>query len=517
MVLFVLGKSARKEKKMNIKDKYDVIVIGAGIGGLTCGALLAKEGLSVLVADQHSIPGGYCTSFERKGFIFDVGTDLFPGGGSGELIKDTLRALGLDNEIEFIELSPPTRIVGSDYNLPLTPLEDFAKELKVMFPNEAMSIDAFVRDCKACTSELLALADSSLDLLGLGGKLGLIFKFVVKSTKYRKYSSISYQQALNKFFKEPKLKAILGAVLDYDPGWAAASQMLVGFPGAFYYPKGGAQVMADVFSHGVTKHGGDLALKTLVRKIMAENGKATGVELADGKIIRSRYVVSSADGRQTFLNLVGEQHLNPKFVRELKETRLTEPLFLVSLGVDMDLRAMGFDGTTIVYNRSDDIDDLWSSDPEKCSLWIMMHSLRDTSQAPEGMTTVQLMTPFPYDFMGYWKRNADGTRGKEYVELKETLADKLITAVEKIIPQLSQHIVYKDIATPLTFERYTLNSEGASHGWFPTPGAKMRSQKTPIKNLYQAGHWTFPGFSIFSVVVSGKNAAQLVLKEVKRK
>jgi len=502
---------------MNTKNKYDVIVIGAGIGGLTCGALLAKEGLSVLVAEQHSIPGGCCTSFQRKGFTFDVGTDLFPGGGRGELIYDTLEALGLIDEIEFIELTPPTRIVGSDYNLPLTPLEDLAKELKGMFPGEALSIDAFVQDCKASTSELLALADTSFDLLGLGSKIRFILKFLLKSTRFRKYSGISYQQVLTKFFKEPKLRTILGAVLPHDHGWSANNHMLIGFPGSFYYPTGRAQALADVFARGVTKHGGDLSLKTSVRKIVVEDKKATGVELADGKIIRSRYVVSGIDGRQTFLNLVGEQHLNPKLVRELRETRLTAPFFLISLGVNMDLRALGFDGATIVYNRSDSIDDLWSGDPEKCSLWIMMHSLRDPSQAPEGMATVQLMTPFPYDYMGYWKRNTDGTRGKEYTELKEALADKFITAVETIIPRLSQHIVYKDISTPLTFERYTLNSEGASHGWFPTPGAKMRSQKTAIKNLYQAGHWTFPGFSIFSVVISGKNAAQLVLKEVKRK
>jgi prolycopene isomerase len=132
------------------------------------------------------------------------------------------------------------------------------------------------------------------------------------------------------------------------------------------------------------------------------------------------------------------------------------------------------------------------------------------------MATVQIMTPFPYNYMDYWKREKDGTRGMEYTELKEALADKLIASAEKIIPQLSKHIVYKDIATPLTYERYTLNSEGASHGWFPAPGAKMRSQKTPFKNLFQAGHWTFPGPGIFAVALSGRNAAKLVLREFKR-
>jgi all-trans-retinol 13,14-reductase len=501
---------------INIKDKYDVVVIGAGIGGLTCGSLLAKEGLSVLVAEQDTKPGGCCTSFKRKGFTFDTGIEDVTGAEKGGMLNNILEELGLKDDIEFIELAPPIRIVGSDYNIPSTPLEGLAMELKRMFPGEGIGIDAFFQDCKAVISEMMALAEPAPDLLGFGGKMGLMVKFLFKSPKLREYGGKSYRQALIESFKEPKLRAILGSLVDYDPGWAATMPMMVvGFP-AFQYPKGGAQALADVFAKGVTKHGGDLALKTLVKKIVVEDGKATGVELADGTMVRSRYVVSNADGRQTFLTLIGEQYLSPKLAKELKETQLTGSVFLVSLGVDIDLKAMGFDGTTIVYNRSDSIDDIYSGDPEKSSLWIKMHSLRDPSQAPQGMATVQIMTLFPYNYMGYWKREKDGTRGKEYRELKEALADKLIASAEKIIPQLSKHIVCKDIATPLTYERYTLNSEGASHGWFPAPGAKMRSQKTPFKNLYQAGHWTFPGPGIFTVALSGRNAAKLVLRESKR-
>ncbi len=501
---------------MNIKDKYDVVVIGAGIGGLTCGAFLAKEGLSVLLAEQHSKPGGCCTSFKRKGFTFDTGIEDLAGAERGGMLNNILEELGLKDEIEFIELTSPTKIIGSDYDVLSTPLEGLAKELKRMFPGEGMTIDTFVQDCKAVISEMMALAEPAPDLLGFGGKMGLMVKFLLKSPKLRRYGGKSYSQALVESFKEPKLRAILGSRVDCDTGWAATTpMMIVGFP-AFQYPKGGAQALADVLARGVTKHGGDLALKTLVKKIVVEDGKATGVELGDGTMVRSRYVVSNADGRQTFLKLIGEQYLSPKLAKELRETRLTCSVFLVSLGVDIDLKAMGFDGTTIVYNRCDSIDDIWGGDTDKCSIWIKMHSLRDPSQAPEGMATVQIMTLFPYDYMSYWKRKKDGTRGKEYTELKEALADKLIASAEAIIPQLSKHIVCKDIATPLTFERYTLNSEGASHGWFPLPGAKMRSQKTPFKNLYQAGHWTFPGAGIFAVVLSGRNAAKLVLREFKR-
>jgi all-trans-retinol 13,14-reductase len=500
---------------MKMKDKYDVIVIGAGIGGLTCGALLAKEGLSALVAEQHAKPGGCCVSFRRKGFTFDAGIDGLVGAERSGMLYNILEELGLEDDIEFIELAAHTRIIGSDYDITSTSLEGFAKELKQRFPTEGSGIDVFVQDCKAVISQLMALAEPAPDLLDFGGKMGLIVKFLFKSAKLREYGGKSYRQALAESFKDRKLIAILGSLIDFDPGWAASMPMMIpGFP-AFQYPKGGTQALADVLAKGMAKHGGDLALKTLVKKIVVEDGKATGVELADGTMVRSRYVVSNADGRQTFLKLIGEQYLSPKLAKELKETRLTDSTFLVSLGVDMDLKAMGFDGTTIVYNRSDNIDDLWSGNPEKCSLYIMMHSLRDPSQAPEGMATVQIGTLFPYDYMSYWKRENDGTRGTEYKELKEALADKLISSAEALIPQLSKHIVCKDIATPLTFERYTLNSEGASHGWFPAPGAKMRSQKTPFKNLYQAGHWTFPGSSIFAVVLSGRNAAKLVLREFK--
>jgi all-trans-retinol 13,14-reductase len=499
---------------VGIKDKYDVIVIGAGIGGLTCGAYLAKAGLSVLVAEQNSKPGGCCTSFQRKGFTFDTGIEDVVGAEKGGMLNNILEELGLEDDIEFIELTPRTRIVGSDYDIPSTPTEGLAKELKRMFPGEGMRIDTFVQDCKAIISEMTALAEPAPDLLGFVGKMGLMVKFLLKSPKLRRYGGKSYRQALIESFKEPKLRVILDSLVGAT-GWAATTPMMaVGFP-AFHYPRGGVQALADVLAKGVTKHGGDLALKTLVKKIVVHDGKATGVELADGTMVRSRYVVSNADGQQTFLKLIGEQYLSPKLAKELKETRLTDPIFLVSLGVDIDLKAMGFDGTTIIHNRSDNIDDIWGGDIDKCSLCVTMHSLLDPSQAPEGMATVQIMTPFPYNYMDYWKREADGSRGKEYRELKEALADKLIALVEGIIPQLSKHIVCKDIATPLTYERYTLNSEGASHGWFPAPGAKMRSQKTLFKNLYQAGHWTFPGCSIFAVALSGRNAAKLVLKESK--
>lgn len=496
-----------------LKDRYDAVVIGAGIGGLTCAALLAKAGLNVLVAEQGSKPGGCCGSFQRDGFTFDAGFDASLGCEEGGAVYNILDELALRNEIEFIKLPTSMRIMGSSYDVPVTSIEALTQNLKSMFPAETGAIDAFFGECQALASEMAGLMSLVPELLGFGGKVGLIAKFLFKSPKLRKYGGKSAKEVFDVFFKEPKLKIILNTVSPFPPeAMAPLAMNMLGGAAVGSYPKGGAQALANAFAKGVTKYGGDLALNTMVDRILIEDGKAAGIQLANGNQIRSRYVVSNADGRETFLKLVGEEHLSQNFIRELKETRLSGSFFLVSLGVDLDLKAKGFDGVSIIYNRSDDINEIFSTDLEKCYLGIMMHSLRDPSLAPQNMTTVQLKTMLPYDYMGNWKREKDGTLGRQYEELKEAVADKLIASADDIVPDLSRHIVVKDIATPLTFERYTLNSEGAGMGWFPSPGGKTRSQKTPIKGLYQAGAWTSPGPSIYATATSGKNAAQLVLK-----
>ena len=119
--------------------------------------------------------------------------------------------------------------------------------------------------------------------------------------------------------------------------------------------------------------------------------------------------------------------------------------------------------------------------------------------------------------MNNW-HTEDSKRGEEYRKLKEQVADQLIASAEKVIPELSEHIVYKDVATPLTYEQYTLNYQGSIMGWLSTPENMAWickwGQRTPIENLYQAGHWTFPGGGIPTVIFSGKTATELILKDI---
>jgi phytoene dehydrogenase-like protein len=266
-----------------------------------------------------------------------------------------------------------------------------------------------------------------------------------------------------------------------------------------YYPVGGAQKLADLLVQGIVNYNSELALNTLVGRILIENKKAIGVELASGEEIRSKWVISNADARQTFIELVGETALSPKFIRELAEARLSSSAFLISLGTTLDLKSLGFDGATVIYNPTDDPEELFGADLEKHLISIKMHSLLDPSQSPRNMSAIQIMMMLPYDFSPGWEKD------------KEAIADKLIASAEEVIPNLTDYIICREITTPLTLEGTTLNSQGAI-GWYPAPRGKMWRQKAPIKNLYQAGQWTFPGAGVPNAIASGRNATQLVLR-----
>lgn len=484
-----------------LRDSYDAVVIGAGIGGLACGALLAKNRRSVLVVEQSSQPGGCCASFEHGGYLFDKGICYLMGCEPGEAIYEILEELGLRQKIELVKMEPAIRIIGSDYELRINSTESLEHRLIRLFPMEAMSIREFVAECRATTAEMERFFKKSLDLMNIWQKMAFMVTFFLRYRRMMKYMKKSWQEVVDSFFKDAKLRAIVLSTYPYNGlGAMAGVMMVLGNTDGFYYPKGGLQALADLLSNGLREYGGDLALDTMVSKIIIEGDRAAGVELSDGRRVKARYVVSNVDARQTFQKLVGEERLPLKFRRELDELPLSPSAFIVSLGVRLNLKAMGFDGVYNIYNPGDDIDELFGTDPEKCIVSINMHSIIDPAQAPDSTTAVQLVAMLPYDMVKDWRA------------AEEAIADKLIASAEKVIPRLSEHIICKHIISPLTFEQSTLNSQGAPLGWQLTPGGKMRSQKTPIKNLYQAGHWTFPGGGVSHVVISGRNAAQLVLR-----
>jgi len=469
------------------EDEYDVIVVGSGIGGLTCGALLAKWGYRVLVLEQHYQAGGYCSSFRRGGFTFNTGVENVSGLWARGPVSYLLRELGLSKDDLFVRNR--VRFIYKGREIEASSLEEFTAALVSMFPDEEGSIRAFFEEARRayeeCYSDLTYGVPLPAELIAKVQGPRKLLDYPREHPHFYDWMNKTYRQKLDEFFRSEDLKTLLCALLGYlgtrpeeTPASSALTAVVSYYLHGGYFPKGGAQRFADALKDYIESRGGKVLLMHRVDKILVENGEVRGV-LARGKVYRSRVVVANANAKTALLELVGEEHLPKEYAEHLKSLRMSPSAFMVFLGVDMDLSGY----PSIIEN----LDEGYS---------LVINSNADPGMAPAGKSSVTILTLA--DSREFPER---GTR--EYQEKKHRLAWELVRKAEKAVPGLGGHVVVMDAATPRTFERYTSMPEGAIYAFDQSVGTKRPYFKTPIKGLYLASASTFPGGGIEAVVISG--------------
>jgi phytoene dehydrogenase-like protein len=505
-----------------MKRDYDAVIIGAGMGGLSCGTLLAKKGLKVLICEQSSKPGGYCVNFQRQGFTFTPAVHYLNEFGPQGQMKEAFQTLGIPPEIEFVPQDPQRRIITPDFDLILsTDVERLEKDLGRLFPKERNAIHAYIEEWKRLVKIIEDLPLKSLEVISLREKLDLAYKGMLRGPQIFRYRGKTGEEVLDSFFDDPVLKYLLSfgcrkgaSILN------CASPILWAIKGNFYYIKDkGVEALPRLFLRQYQVYGGEIVFNALVDKIVVKGGRAQGVRIKGGEEIPCRCVVSNADAQATFLHLIGKQLLPARFLHGLQKKVLSAPIFTLFTGVDLDLIKMGFDGALVSYYPAMDKDpwqekgiDEFAIERERMA--IRMESIKNPMLAPAGKHCVSIAAFAPYELF------ADGAgKSRQYARIKEEMCQKIISLTERVIPGLSNHIFVRDASTPLTYERETLNRHGATMGWYLSAKefSSLRTQQTPIAHLYQAGHWTFPGGGIPMVILSGINAALLVLKNVKKR
>lgn len=270
------------------------------------------------------------------------------------------------------------------------------------------------------------------------------------------------------------------------------------FKGGFY-PKGGSSRFSDVLVEAIEERGGAVHLKTPVKRILVEDGAACGVELRDGRIVRAKAVVSNADMRRTFLELVDAQHAPADFRRTLADAEPATSCFTVQLGIDYvpDIKP-----ATHVHLPG-------------AHVGIAAMSLVDPSAAPQGHAILNLIRLVPYKVAKDWFPREDGgddwktwRRSDEYERRKQELGDEMIAAAEKALPGLRDHIVYRTDASPVTYARYDWASAGSIYG--VSREGRLKGSKSPVRNLVIAGGGNV-GAGVEAVVISGANAAEALV------
>jgi prolycopene isomerase len=478
------------------KKRYDVAIVGAGIGGLTAAALLARKGYSVLLVEQHYMVGGYCSTFRRGGFTFDAATHFYPLLGNPQALTSKLMAeIGVTTR--WVPMDPvdtfhlpdgSTFVVPADFDV-------YRGRLDERFPAERASLEAFFAEVREAYL------------------LGTLEYFKGKPTpRLDRWRHETLRQALDRHFADPALKLILTAD---GPHWGGPpsrtsfvfdSMLRLSYFLGNYYPVGGSQAFADDLARAVEEAGGDILMSSTVEGIVVEAGRAVALDvtttrgpLIGRRRIGARAIVSNADLRQTLERLLPPEVVPAELARQVRELRPSFPCYLTHLGLsgvpsEVLERAQGY------YWQSWDPDTMGRGG---LRFKIFSPTLYEPSMAPAGKQVVILQKVLDLDYEGV----------SDWRAQKAEIESYLLAQLESVIPGIREHIEVVTTASALTSHRFTRNLAGAMLGWEMAPdqlGARRPGIHGPLENLWRVGHWVQPGGGITPVIVSAQHGAEAV-------
>ncbi|MFK4469728.1 phytoene desaturase family protein [Bacillus sp. RC252] len=492
---------ARRPKK----DKYDVIVVGAGMGGLGAAVYLAQEGYSVLVVERHYRAGGYAHSFSRKKYTFDSAVRIVAGAKDDGLLYELLKKAGLNDQLEFERLDEVYSVFYPDQNFTV-PRQTMGliETYSNIFPHEKKNIENLVKEMEklyVATMELLKSRDP--------------MKMLANET-IMKYRTMTFHDMVASFLKDPKAIYAFSALWVYygtppTKGSAMffAYAIMSYFQEDIYYLKGSFQKLADAFVGRVQELGGEVCLNNEVKKIEVENKKVKGIHLSTGEYVEAPIVVCNGDLTKMMHELVGEEFFTARYKKRISRLTHSISAFEVFMGVDYPLEDLNLAHETFLFTGYD-YDEFFNKHKNLkelgvdglSGLAITTPTLVDRSLAPDGKHASVITTLVPYDI------------GRDWKDVKEQYQEKLISMAETVIPNLSGHIDFVESGTPKTMERYTNNTGGAIYGWEQNMNqlTSRPQHETPIEGLYLSGQWTDAGGGVVSVLLSSYKLLEKLTK-----
>jgi all-trans-retinol 13,14-reductase len=507
-------------------NEFDAVIIGAGLGGLSCAAAFARQGFKALVLEHHSKPGGYATTFKRKGFIFDVSLHSTTVGERNE-VHNLIPGFPEIKDVEFVPHPHLYRIIYPDYDIrvPHKNLPEYIKILVGHFPEEKEGIQGIFDDMKGLAKDIDKISRAQ-------GQFNMItfrqdYPYLSQSVNQ------TWGQMLDVRVKNAKLKSIISGLWGYyglPPSKLASLYYAMPTIGYLqeggYYPVGKSQKISDALMKFIADRGGKVMLRNRVDKILVKEHSAYGVKTADGKEYTGKVVVSNANAYDTFHTMMEEDDYLKGYLERMEKFSVSLSCFQVFLGLKRDLVGkIGIKDTEIFYDTGYDTEATYkaylNANMENQGFGLTLYDNLYKGYSPDGKNTLNILNLQGYS---HWEKyESDYLQGqkKAYRKEKERMADILIDKVEEtLLPGLRKSIEVKEIGTPLTNVRYTKNYRGAIYGWDQTLDNCIPNRlphRTPINNLYLSGAWTQPGHGYGAVIPSGLECFGEIMQEWKEK
>ncbi|MFC2069784.1 phytoene desaturase family protein [Chloroflexota bacterium] len=490
-----------------------IIIIGGGLTGLAAGCYGRMNGYRTAIFEMHDKAGGVCTGWKRKGYTIDGAMNWLLGTKPGTSYHKFWEELGAAQQWQVFnhDLFAHVEYENGQVFPMRTDIDGLEKQMIELAPEDEAVIHEFtklMRDTNGLDMpvEKPRECNSIIDSLKMVKMLPLL-RYV---RKWIKITTSDYFQR----FKNPVLRKIFGTV----SGGEFADMPFLIIPMLFAwlnqkdagYVIGGALALVSYIQQRYLDLGGEIHFKANVDKILVENDKAVGIRLADGTEHRGDIVISAADGRTTIFDMLDGKYINEKIRGYYDNMSVFPPLVYIGLGVarKFDDVPPSLNGFTFPLEKPVTI-----AGKELKELNVLFDN-HDPTLAPEGKTVVKVMLNTDYD---YWEKLYK--EPERYKAEKEQIADTVIALLDKRFPGLSDQVEMSDVATPMTWVRYTGNWKGSYEGWMITPKTfMMEMDKTlpGLKNFYMAGQWVNPGGGMSTAVMSGSHTIQIICKRDKR-
>lgn len=492
------GTRFRKKKSL---DKYDVIVIGSGIGGLCNAALLSKMGKKVCVLEQHYTAGGYTHAYERNGYEWDVGVHYV-----GEMQKSwsMLRRIFdviTDGKLKWAPMdeSYDDVVIAGEVFHYLAGKEHFKQELKAQFPSEIEAIDRYV--------ELLYQVSSLVPKFFAGQSMPRPLGLLYNKIRHRLLPDFFFKSThdvLSGLTSNARLIGVLTAQWgDYGLPPKKSSFMMHAMVAKHYigggsYPVGGAAKIAETIIPVIRAGGGEVFTYATVKEILIAKNKAYGVRLKGGEQIYADKIVSCAGLFPTIEKLLPVSVRNEHKLDDLlNKVELSSSHLCVYAGFKGSAESLGMPKTNFwIYPGFDHDknvqvfnDNLGEQMP---LVYISFPSAKDPSwnERYPDKSTVEIVAPCKPEWFEKWRNSTWNKRGDDYLNLKESLQERLLAILYQQMPQLQGKLDFAELSTPLSTEWFQLNMEGEIYGLNHTVDRFKQDwlhPETPIKNLYLTG------------------------------
>lgn len=498
-----------------MENDRSVIIIGAGFAGLAAGIYAQLNGYRTQIFEMHDLSGGLCTSWKRKGYTFDGCIHWLVGSSPQSGINDIWVETGIYQGRQFINAEEFCRLEDASgrtlvfYN----DVNRLEKHLLGFSPADEQPIREFIDGIRMCIPfDSPSKKDSFLKKLRI--KLRAASIFILNGRKMQKWMKVTAEE-FSMRFKDPLLRQA------FKEMWIPEFSMFFMIFTLGYlhnknagYPIGGSRPMSEALEKRYIELGGKISYKARVKNILTSNGAVSGVKLEDGTEYFSERVISAADGHATIFDMLENRYGDEKTREPYEKWPVFPSLIYVSFGINrkFDDVPQSVSGFSFPLKEPVMICDKMK---ERLSVHIFN---QDPTLAPEGRTAMTVMLESDYN---YWKDlSADR---KKYNEKKNEIASVIISLLEQRFPGITPLVEVTDVATPLTFERYTGNWKGTFEGWLITPEnanviLKPMAQTLPgLKNFYMCGQWVEPGGGLPTSIMSAKRLLKKICREDHKK